>query len=120
MANRTALIIEDNENIADIYSSALMMAGFAPEIVGDGQKALDHLGKTIPDLIVLDMNLPQVSGHYVYKRIRADSRLDHVPVIISTANAVLASALADELAPQDKMLMKPISPADLRDLAKSL
>jgi CheY-like chemotaxis protein len=116
----TALIIEDHEEISIILRSALEMLHYEVELAANGQAALNWLDQFVPDLIVLDLSLPQVSGHYVYKHIRVDPRLDQTVVIVYTANNILAAALANELAPQDRILMKPAGAADLIELVKSL
>lgn len=120
MARGLALIIEDNREIGDIYAVTLHMSGFETELIVDGKVALERLDETTPDLIILDMNLPQVSGHYIYKRIRSDARLKNMPIIISTANILVADALAKEHNPNDHILVKPVSPAQIRDLVRSL
>ena len=120
MAQKHALVVEDNKEIGQIYALTLEMAHYQSEHIIDGKSALDRLEEITPDLIVLDMNLPQVSGHYIYKKIRADARLNNTVVIISTANTLVANALSKELAPQDHLLMKPVSAKQLRDIAETL
>jgi CheY-like chemotaxis protein len=121
MANRLALIIEDNPDIAEVYRLTLSMVTYDTEVVDDGKAALDRLIKgTVPDLIILDMNLPQVSGHYIYNNIRANPNLDQVPVIISTANAVVANAMQADLAPIDHLIVKPVSARELKTLVEQL
>lgn len=111
------LIIEDQHDIGMMYEETLQMAGFRTEHIADGNLAMERLGGVAPDLIVLDMNLPHVSGHYLLKEIRADGRLHRVPVIIATANAVIANALQNELGEFDALLIKPVRPQELRELA---
>lgn len=120
MGKGLALVIEDSHEIADIYSATLNLAGYEAELVYDGKTALERLGKLIPHVIILDMNLPQVSGHYIYKQIRADGRLNNTVVIIATANTVMADALSSELSPGDHLLVKPVSPIQLRDVLNRL
>jgi DNA-binding response OmpR family regulator len=120
MSRKTAVIIEDNTEISDLYVLTLQMAHFKTERYVDGKEALDRLQAITPDLVVLDMNLPQVSGHYIYKKIRSEPRLNATRVIIATANNIVARAMADDLAPQDYLLIKPISIQELRDLAEEM
>lgn len=116
----TVLIIEDHFDIAEMYAIALQMLQFQTEIITDGREALDRLQQQTPTLVVLDMNLPSVSGHYIYKQIRSDSRFDQMPVIISTANAVVADVLGGDLAATDRLLVKPISPRQLQEVAREV
>ena len=120
MNYRFALIIEDNESLGTIYQMALQEAFFDSECVLDGKQALDRLKEVVPDLIILDMNLPRVSGHYILKAIRADSRLANTYVIIATANSPMAEALQPQLSDMDTILIKPVSPSELRNLAMQI
>lgn len=120
MADRLALIIEDQKDIAEIYSSALRMVDFHTEVIYDGKEALDSLSQIFPEVIILDMNLPHVSGHYLFKQLRTLPHLAEVPVIICTANAVMADAMQKEVSDSDFILVKPVSIHQLTGLIKRL
>ncbi len=115
-----AFIVEDNVELGHIYAASLETLNYDIEHVLDGKEALERLDALTPDLIILDMNLPRVSGHYIYKRIRSDARFNAVPVIIATANALIAEALAGEITDRDRLMIKPVSPGKLRDVAREL
>ena len=116
MADRLALIIEDQEDIADIYSNALSLVGFETQIIYDGKVALEQLPNLEPDIIILDMNLPHVSGHYLFKQLKTIPHLSEVPVIICTANSVMANAMKSEINAIDFILVKPVSIHQLNGL----
>ena len=120
MTKKQALIIEDNKEIGEIYKMTLNMVDFEAEHIIDGKEGLQRLEDSLPDLIILDMNLPQISGHYIYKKIRSDDRMTNIPVIISTANNIVASALSKELGPKDRLLVKPVSPKQLREILEAI
>jgi len=120
MSDRLALIIEDQEEIADIYSNALEIADFKTEIFTDGKQALEQLPNRHPQLIILDMNLPHVSGHYLFKQMRSIDHLMNVPVIICTANTVMADAMKAEINDTDYILVKPVSIHQLNGLVTNL
>jgi len=120
MANPLALIIEDQEDIADIYSNALSLSGFSTDTIHDGKVALEQLPNLEPDLIILDMNLPHVSGHYLFKELRTIPHLKNIPVIICTANSVLANAMKSEIGDTDFILIKPVSIHQLNGLVKRI
>lgn len=120
MSQYRALIIEDQEELADIYSNALEMSNIETQIITDGKIASESLANLHPDLIILDMNLPRVSGHYLYKQIRSLAHLVHVPVVICTANSVMASAMKGEIGEQDFILIKPISIYQLNGLVERI
>ena len=65
MSNPLALIIEDDENQADIFSLALRRARFEVEIVQEGDKALTRLTEIVPAIVILDLHLPHVSGEMI-------------------------------------------------------
>lgn len=117
---RLAVIIEDNVELAVIYSASIEMFEYDVETIADGKKALQRLTEVVPDLIILDMNLPHVSGHYIYKKLRSDENFNNCPIIIATANALIADALRHELAPGDFLLVKPVSPSQLRNTVKTV
>ena len=117
MSGRSALIIEDNRELAIIFSQALQAAGFATGIIQDGDQALARLAITTPDVVVLDLHMPRVSGMEILRRIRADARLAGTRVIVATADMRATDMLQDQA---DLVLIKPVSFTQLRDLAGRL
>lgn len=120
MKNKKALVIEDNKEIGEIYRLTIGMMGFDCEQITNGKVALERLDAEIPDLIILDMNLPEVSGHYLYKKIRASPNYNHVPVIISTANMLVSRTIQDEMSPQDHLIIKPVHPRALTTIIETI
>jgi len=117
MSNLFALIVEDETDLAIIFSKALQEAGFETQIVRAGDTALMWLSSTTPQIVVLDLHLPRVSGEEVLGQIRADERLSATKVIIATADPRMAETLQDKA---DLVLLKPIGFSQLRDLASRL
>ena len=116
MTKPFALIIEDDPQLSQIFSLALMGL-FETEIVMDGKTALARLSEITPDVIILDLNLPEVNGEQILAYIRETSRLEKIPVIIATADARQADYLQDSV---EIVLIKPVSPVQLRELAVRL
>lgn len=112
-----ALIIEDNDDIAEIFAEALQAAGFEPEIISDGQTALEQLAALIPAIVTLDLSLPHVSGKEILQQIRADRRLAKTRVILATSEPWLADGLRSQV---DLVLLKPVNFDQLRNLASRL
>ncbi len=90
------LLVEDNEGdivlVKDAFEDAKIFNTIS--VVRDGEQALDFLYRINgfetakePDLIVLDVNLPKLNGHEVLKRIKSDSKLCHIPVIMLTTSS---------------------------------
>jgi len=115
--NNLALVIEDDIDLVTIFGEALQAAGFKVETIMDGSKAIVRLAEITPDVIVLDLHLPNVSGASILDQIRADARLTHARVILATADARLADMMQGQA---DLVLVKPVSFSQLRDLAKRL
>ncbi len=117
MSNPLAVVIEDNEDQADILAKALQAAGFVTEIIHDGDEAVARLKVIVPDLVLLDLHLPGISGTGVLLKIRADPRLAGTRVIIATVEPQMADVLRDKA---DMVLAKPIDFTRLYDLAVGL
>ena len=117
MMKNLALVIEDNVDLSEIFSRALQTAGFEVETILDGQAAQNRLQETIPNVIVLDMHLPNVDGTTLLKQIRADERLSKTRVIIATADSALAEFYRDMAT---IVMVKPITFSQLRDISARL
>jgi DNA-binding response OmpR family regulator len=78
------LIVEDQANTAEMLTSYFEAQGYEVTSVGWGNDALTLLEETIPDLIMLDIRLPDIDGYEVCRRIRAHRRTEHVPIIFLT------------------------------------
>lgn len=112
-----AIVIEDHENTATIFAAALNTAEYEVEVINDGASALERLSEVTPSLVVLDLHLPNVSGEKILHQIRADERLKKLPVILATADPLLAEILSSEA---NLVLIKPISFDQLSELSKRL
>ncbi|RKG83274.1 response regulator [Corallococcus exercitus] len=94
----TILLVEDNADDVDLTLIAFERAGLSAQVVvaRDGVEALDylfgmgaHAGRDVreqPRVVLLDLNLPRVSGHEVLQRMRADPRTREVPVVVLTSS----------------------------------
>lgn len=110
----TALIVEDDPDLIHIFARALELSGYETYTVEDGNDAIATLGKIVPDIVVLDLHLPHVSGSTILQTIRSDGRLSHTRVILATADYRTAEDLREDA---DLVLLKPISFKQLRDLS---
>lgn len=117
MESYKALIIEDDQDLAEIFSVALQRAGYETEEILTGDLACARLDEIVPDLIVLDIQLPGVSGVEVLEYVRSNPRFDSTRVIVATASPIRIEHLRDEA---DLVLVKPISVDQLSDLAVRL
>lgn len=116
MSQPFALIIEDDPKLAQIFTITLN-AHFDVQAVTDGNQAIVRLSEIVPQIVVLDLNLPGAKGEDILRNIRADPRLVKTKVILATADARKADILRDDA---DIVLLKPVSPSQLRELALRL
>jgi CheY-like chemotaxis protein len=112
-----ALIIEDHVDAAIIFSEALKKTGYETETVRTGDVALARLAITVPDLVILDLSLPRVSGPQILDEIRADPRMTQTHVIVATAHPRLADVIRNKA---DLVLIKPVSYTQLREVVGRL
>lgn len=117
MTQPVALVIEDDDTLATIFAQALQMAGYTTQVIGDGETAIQVLATVTPDLIVLDMHLPGVSGKQVLPAIQDSGSLQRARLIIATADSGLAATLQQQA---DLVLVKPVSFHQLRQFAARL
>jgi len=112
-----AMIIEDDRDTVALFRHVLDLAGFVTEIVLRGDKALERLKITSPDMILLDLHLVGVPGEGILKKIRSDDRLKDASVIVVTGYPQMAVELELET---DLILYKPVSLDQLFTLIKRL
>lgn len=79
------LVVDDEEGNRDVLSRLLAKQGYFVAMAENGQKALDMLGADAYDMVLLDIMMPELDGYEVLRRIRADSRLQHIPVVMISA-----------------------------------
>ena len=101
------LVVEDEPNIRELLATSLRFAGFEVEVAGDGASALDIVHRTEPDLIVLDVMLPDTDGFEVASRLRATER--HQPILFLTARDSLDDKLKGLTVGGDDYVTKPFS-----------
>ena len=114
-----ALIVEDDEDLANIFAEALRGVGFEVEHIADGKTAQERLKNgTPPFLILLDMHIPHISGADLLTNIiKKEERFAKTTVIVTTADARMGESFG-EMA--DFVMIKPISFVQLRDLTSRL
>ena len=117
MKKPMALIIEDDQDISMVFSSVMREADYDTEIIHEGDKAIERLAEVIPDIVLLDLRLPGVSGKEILAQINVDRRLVNTRVVIVTANPDMVRDLPEST---PFVLLKPIDVNQLRALAQRL
>src|SRR5436190_3487157 len=110
----TILIVDDDIEICDTFSDILKYAGYDVYVVKSGAEAFKVLRRVSPDVVLLDMNMPGVSGVLTLSFIRHLTRLAHTRIIIVSGHPELA-ATAKAVWGADLSLAKPVSPRQLLD-----
>ena len=82
------LYVEDNDDNVYMLKNRLSRAGFTVVVATDGKQGIAMASSEQPDLILMDLTLPNVDGHEATRRIKADSATNRIPVIALTANAM--------------------------------
>jgi CheY-like chemotaxis protein len=118
---KTILLVEDNEVVSKVYREKLERDGFLVEVAGDGLTALKMLSQFKPALVVLDLEIPKLTGVDVLKFIRAEKALQATPVIVlsegfMSALAKAAAAIGVECA----LLKSGCTPAGLVEAVRHL
>jgi DNA-binding response OmpR family regulator len=107
------LIADDDEDIRELVAFKLETAGFAVTTVDNGVSALSAAVENPPDLVVLDVMMPGLSGIEVCRALRADRTTAHLPIILLTARAQEDDVQVGLGAGADDYVVKPFSPRDL-------
>ena len=104
------LLVDDDKTLADMLGEFLELQGFRVETVYDGESALARVEEAPPDLVVLDVMLPTISGFEVLKRLRARHDL---PIVMLTARGEESERIIGLLGGADDYLPKPFNPLEL-------
>jgi len=109
---RTVLVVDDEATITEVVSRYLERAGYAAATAADGLEAIRLAGERSPDLVVLDVMLPELDGLQVLRRLR-EGEGGHTPVILLTAKGEQDDKLAGLRSGADDYVVKPFSPSEL-------
>jgi two-component system alkaline phosphatase synthesis response regulator PhoP len=107
------LIVEDDPDIAELVARYLERAGFETERTANGRAALQIVATRLPDLLILDLMLPQVDGIEICRSLRAGAATASLPIIMLTARADESERIVGLELGADDYLAKPFSPGEL-------
>lgn len=108
-----ALIVDDDETVADMISLQLRQSGMRVSIARDGNAALRVIAREIPDIVVLDIMMPGISGHEVLRRLKQDADFVNVPVIMLTAQTEQKDVVSALHGGAIDYVVKPVDPEKL-------
>jgi CheY-like chemotaxis protein len=114
--SKRVLVVDDMPYLRDVQVMLLTEAGYCATALGNAREALDRLTELAPDLILLDMSMPEMDGRQFLARLRATPRWQELPVILTTGKAVDGVARDNGC----EVLGKPFSDVALLDRVQRL
>ncbi len=120
MVGEFVLIVEDEEDIAELLEYTISRQGYVVDSVGTGEKGLQICQETNPDLLILDLMLPKLSGLEVCRKLKTDTKTAGIPIIILTAKGEEEDIIAGFEAGADDYVTKPFRPKVLLARIKAL
>jgi CheY-like chemotaxis protein len=109
----TILLVDDYPDALDVWGLYLRTCGFNVVTAADGFQAMESASSEVPDLAVVDLELPGMSGYEVARALRHDVDLKHIPLIAATGYSLPAQAEDARKAGFDSVLVKPCPPEAL-------
>jgi DNA-binding response OmpR family regulator len=113
---RRVVYIEDEQEMIDLVRLILIRRGFEVAGANGGRDGLETVRQMLPDLVLLDLMMPDMDGWDVYQQMKADPSTQNIPVIVVTAKAQsIDKVLGLHIAKVDDYISKPFSPQELVD-----
>ena len=119
-SHRLVLIIEDDDNIATALEYIISREGVDQDRVANGADAMGRIRALKPDLILLDVMLPEVSGYEICRTVRLDKTLGGVKILMMTARGSAAERRKGMAMGADGFISKPFELKELRDEVRRL
>jgi DNA-binding response OmpR family regulator len=111
---KNILCIEDEPEMIDLIRLILGRRGFKVTGAAGGREGLQAIREELPDLVLLDLMMPDMDGWEVYQQMKSDELTRHIPVIVVTARAQsIDKVLGIHIAKVDDYIAKPFSPQEL-------
>ncbi|UAK23545.1 response regulator [Sphingomonas nostoxanthinifaciens] len=117
---KTVLVVEDNELNLKLFCDLLRAHGYRAEPVTDGREAIDRAHAVSPDLIVMDIQMPHVTGLELIEAIKADPALGAIPVMAVTAYAAKGDEERIRQAGAEAYVSKPVPVARFMEVVNGL
>ena len=114
------LVVDDEEDLLELVRYTLAKEGHSVTCVDTGEKAVDSVRQSLPDLLVLDLMLPVIDGLEVCRRLKGDLKTREVPIIMLTAKSEERDVITGLDGGADDYVTKPFSPRVLLARVKSL
>ena len=109
MSRRTVLVVEDERDLAELLAYNLKREGYDAHVAHDGAEALERVASLQPDLVLLDIMMPELNGQQVVQRLRASESTRRLPVIMLTAKTAESDEVELLTTGADDYITKPFS-----------
>jgi two-component system, cell cycle response regulator DivK len=109
MAGERVLVVEDNEKNMKLFRDVLLATGYRTQEATTGEQAVELAAEHAPDLVLMDIQLPDIDGVEVLSRLRADERTASIPVLAVTAQAMHGDRERFLAAGFDGYISKPVN-----------
>ncbi|HTP12481.1 MAG TPA: response regulator transcription factor [Bacteroidota bacterium] len=110
---KRVLIVEDTDSVQLMVKHWLTGNGYDVDLASDGKEALDHVKDNVPDLILLDIMMPELNGYAVCRKLREMQQTRKTPVIIITALPTAVDSDEGKLSGANEVILKPLNREDL-------
>lgn len=117
-SRKKVLLIDDDRLIVMLLKDVIKAAGYAIESASMGEEAWEKIQNSHPDLIVLDIMLPEISGFELARRVKADEKLKGIPIIMLTGLRSPSDVADAKLSGAVEVLLKPLPPEKLIERIK--
>ena len=107
------LVVDDDPNIRELIVETLGEERFRPIVARDGKEALDLCSRERPDIIILDLMMPELDGFELCSRLRGEVLTSHIPIIMLTAKGLLEDKIKGMETGADDYVTKPFDPLEL-------
>ena len=120
MKKNRILVVEDEESLLKLESILLSSKGYSVTGVMDGRSALEEVKANKPDLVILDIMLPEIDGFEVCRRIKEDPAISHIQVLMLTAKKNSQDIARGQQVGCDAYITKPFKSAKVLDMVQEL
>jgi CheY-like chemotaxis protein len=111
--NPLVLVVEDYQDAREMYAAYLQFSGYRVAEASNGLEALEKTRELMPDIILMDLALPKMDGWEATRRLKADERTRHIPIVALTGHALAGHAEGARQAGCDSFVTKPCLPDEL-------
>ena len=120
--NKKVLIIDDEADLAEMMSLCLESEGFSVDMSFNGEEGLEKAQALVPDLILLDILMPEMDGWEFCRRLRANPnpKIGHIPIVVMTALQVLEKEKTMAMMDVSSVVIKPFKEEDVIQILKNI